>query len=71
MINIKKKLRKMEIKGIIGAIMLVGFIVINMAFSKRDGRFKNGLKPQSLSLKGWIIQLIWLSLTVILAVVIK
>ena len=49
-----------NIAGYIGILMFVGFAVINYMFSKRDRRFKNAFKPNTLSLKGWIISILWL-----------
>jgi len=49
-----------NLAGIIGIVMFVGFGVINFMFSKRDRRFKNAFKPQTLSIKGWIISILWL-----------
>ena len=46
--------------GILGIIILVGLGVINFLFSKRDRRFTNAFKPGSLSIKGWIISILWL-----------
>lgn len=51
----------MDAQGIVAVVLFVGFIIINSKYSKKDGRFKNGFRPDSLSLKGWIIQLLWLA----------
>lgn len=51
-----------NIVGIIGIIMFIGFGIINYLFSKKDRRFKNAFKPNTLSLKGWIISILWLAL---------
>tara|TARA_B110000285_G_C14790067_1_gene452607 strand:- start:483 stop:674 length:192 start_codon:yes stop_codon:yes gene_type:complete len=48
-----------NLAGIIGIVMFVGFGVINYLFSKRDRRFKNAFKPNTLSIKGWIISILW------------
>ena len=48
-----------NIAGYIGIAMFVGFGVINYMFSKRDRRFKNAFKPNTLSIKGWIISILW------------
>lgn len=45
---------------IVAMIMAGGFFLINNLFSKRDGRFTNGFRPFSLSITGWIIQILWL-----------
>ncbi|MDC1416691.1 hypothetical protein N8308_01615 [Flavobacteriaceae bacterium] len=50
-----------NIAGYIGILMFVGFAVINYTFSKRDRRFKNAFKPNTLSIKGWIISILWLA----------
>ena len=50
-----------NLAGIIGIVMFVGFGVINYLFSKRDRRFKNAFKPNTLSIKGWIISILWLA----------
>jgi len=49
-----------NLAGIIGIVWFVGGAVINFMFSKRDRRFKNAFKPQTLSIKGWIISILWL-----------
>ena len=33
--------------------------VINFKYSKRDRRFTNAFKPGTLSIKGWIISILW------------
>jgi hypothetical protein len=50
-----------NIVGIIVIIMFVGFGIINYLYSKRDRRFKNAFKPNTLSFKGWIISILWLA----------
>jgi|SaaInlStandDraft_1057018.scaffolds.fasta_scaffold12219_4 hypothetical protein len=50
----------MESQEIVAMVMAFGFFIINNLFSKRDGRFTNGFKPFSLSITGWIIQILWL-----------
>jgi len=46
-----------NIVGIIAIFMFIGFGIINYKYSKRDRRFKNTFKPNTLSLKGWIISI--------------
>jgi len=50
----------MELIEIVGMTMGFGFFIINNIFSKRDGRFTNGFRPFSLSITGWIVQILWL-----------
>jgi|TARA_B110000977_G_scaffold184772_1_gene248884 hypothetical protein len=50
----------METIEIVGMTMGFGFFIINNLFSKRDGRFTNGFRPFSLSITGWIVQILWL-----------
>jgi hypothetical protein len=50
-----------NIVGYIGIIALVGLGLINYLFSKRDRRFKNAFKPNTLSIKGWIISILWVA----------
>ena len=50
-----------NIVGIIAIFMFIGFGIINYKYSKRDRRFKNTFKPNTLSLKGWIISILWLA----------
>ena len=45
--------------GILAIIMLIGLGVINFKYSKRDRRFTNAFKPGTLSIKGWIISILW------------
>jgi hypothetical protein len=45
--------------GILGIIILVGLGIINFLYSKRDRRFTNAFRPGSLSIKGWIISILW------------
>ncbi|MCH2022122.1 MAG: hypothetical protein MK207_06530 [Saprospiraceae bacterium] len=45
--------------GIIGCIMFAGLVVINIKYSKSDKRFKDGFKPNTLTIKGYIIQIAW------------
>ena len=46
--------------GIMAIVMFIGLGVINFLYSKRDRRFTNAFKPGSLSIKGWIISILWL-----------
>jgi len=50
----------MESQEIVAMIMAFGFFIINNSFSKRDKRFTNGFRPFSLSITGWIVQILWL-----------
>ena len=48
-----------QIVGILAIVMFVGLGFINYFYSKRDRRFTNAIRPGSLSIKGWIISILW------------
>ncbi len=50
----------MDPQEIVAMILAFGFFIINNLFSKRDRRFTNGFRPGSLSITGWIVQILWL-----------
>ena len=58
-LSLKKKTMDSPV-GIMAIVMFIGLGVINFLYSKRDRRFTNAFKPGSLSIKGWIISILWL-----------
>ena len=60
-VSFKKTFKMENIVGIIVIVMFIGFGIINYLYSKKDRRFKNAFKPNTLSIKGWIISILWLA----------
>lgn len=46
--------------GIYLLLLPAVFYIIEKSTSKRDGRFKLGYNPMSMSWKGWLFSILWL-----------